>query len=244
MAQTKKKKSVSIIIPSYNEEKNIAWVIKDCKKLKKFFPIEIVVVDGGSKDKTVTVAQREGVDRIITFPVKRGKGCDFWVAGIASTGEYIVQIDADHQFQPDEIPSFVKELEKGMDVVIGTRFENGHVEEGSISPTNKIGNAIVSYAATLGAGIKITDVMAGFKAFRREAFMALDLRERHFEYEAETVVKAVRMGMKFKQLPITYTKRIGGSSGIRAIRDGVMVLLAILRTLFIYKPQPYNKRPY
>lgn len=235
----KSKKLVSIILTSYNEEKNIGRTIKDCKALKKFFPIEIIVVDAASKDRTVEIAKRLRVDRILRFPFKRGKGADFWAGGLLATGDYIIQIDTDHQFQPLEIPSFVEALDKGANVVIGTRFRGGKIEKGSITFQNHFGNWIMSAATSLASGVRITDVMAGFKGFKREAFLALDLKERHFEYEAETVTKACKMGMNLVQLPITYTKRIGGASGIRALQDGINVLKAIWKVYFSKLP-PYS----
>lgn len=231
------KKLVSIILTSYNEEKNIGRTIKDCKELKKFFPVEIIVVDAASKDKTLQIAKRLKVNRILRFPFKRGKGADFWVAGCVANGDYIIQIDTDHQFQPNEIPLFVDALDKGADVAIGTRFGGGKIEKGSISSKNFFGNWVMSFATSLACGRKITDVMAGFKGFTREAFLALDLKERHFEYEAETVTKACRMGMNIVQIPITYTKRKGGASGIRALQDGFNVLKAITKVYFSSLPK-------
>lgn len=236
----KKKKLVSIILTSYNEEKNIGRTIKDCKLLKKFFPIEIIVADAASKDKTVEIAKKLRVDRIIRFPFKRGKGADFWAGGLAANGDYIIQIDTDHQFQPDEIPLFVDALDKGADVVIGTRFGGGTIEKGSVTLRNFFGNWIMSGATSIACGRKITDVMAGFKGFKKNAFLALDLKERHFEYEAETVIKAVRMNMNLVQIPITYTKRVGGASGIRALRDGFNVLKAVIKVYFSNLPSYPN----
>lgn len=238
----KRKKLVSIILTSYNEEKNIGRTIKDCQKLIKFFPIEIIVVDAASKDKTVEISKRMHVDRIIRFPFKRGKGADFWAGGLVSNGDYIIQIDTDHQFQPDEIPLFIDALEKGADVVIGTRFDGGKIQKGSVSNRNLFGNWVMSFVTSLACGKRITDVMAGFKGFKKEAFLALDLRERHFEYEAETVTKAVKMKMNLVQIPITYTKRVGGASGIRAIRDGLNVCKTIAKVYFNDLPQFSKKK--
>lgn len=224
------KKLVSIILTSYNEEKNIGRTIKDCQDLKKIYPIEIIVVDAASKDKTVQIAQKMRVDRIISFPFKRGKGADFWAGGLIAQGEYIIQIDTDHQFQPQEIPLFIDALEKGADIAIGTRFsEGGKIQKGSISNRNLLGNWIISALTSILCGRRITDVMAGFKGFRKDAFLALDLQERHFEYEAEVVTKAVKMEMELVQIPITYTKRLGGTSGIRALRDGLNVCKTIAK---------------
>ncbi len=233
------KKLVSIILTSYNEEKNIGRTIKDCKVLKKFFPIEIIVVDAASKDKTIEIAKKMKVDKILRFPIKRGKGADFWAGGLLATGDYIIQIDTDHQFQPNEIPLFVEALDKGADVVIGTRFGGGKIQKGSVTFRNYFGNWVMSAATSLGCGRRITDVMAGFKGFKQNAFLALDLKERHFEYEAETVTKACRMGMNLVQLPITYTKRVGGTSGIRALQDGINVIKAIWKVYFSKLP-PYS----
>lgn len=234
------KKLVSIILTSYNEEKNISQTIADCQKLKNQFPIEIILVDAASKDKTVEIANRMKVNRVLRFPFKRGKGADFWAGGLLSNGDYIIQIDTDHQFQPEEIPIFIQALEKGADVVIGTRFGGGQIEKGSVSTRNFLGNWIMSSATSIASGRKITDVMAGFKGFKKNAFLALDLKERHFEYEAEVVVKAARMGMNLEQIPITYTKRVGGESGIRAFRDGFNVLKAII-TVYFSKLPDYSK---
>ncbi len=233
----KTKKLVSIILTSYNEERNIGKTIEDCNVLKKFFPVEIIVVDAASKDKTVEIAKKMKVDRILRFPFKRGKGADFWAGGLLASGDYIIQIDTDHQFQPDEIPLFVEALDKNADVVIGTRFNGGRIQKDSVTTRNLFGNWIMSFLTSLACNKRVTDVMAGFKGFKREAFLALDLKERHFEYEAETVVKAVKMGMNLVQIPITYTKRVGGASGIRALRDGLNVCKAILRVSFSDLPK-------
>lgn len=230
------KKLVSIILTSYNEEKNIGRTIKDCKQLKNNFPIEIIVVDAASKDKTIEIARRLKVDRIIRFPFKRGKGADFWAGGLVAKGDYIIQIDTDHQFQPNEIPLFVEALDQGADAVIGTRFGGGKIQKGSITFRNHFGNWVMSAATSIACGRRITDVMAGFKGFKKDAFLALDLRERHFEYEAETVTKAVKMGMQLVQIPITYTKRVGGTSGIRALQDGLNVLKAIVKVYLTNLP--------
>lgn len=237
----KNKKLVSIILTSYNEEKNIGRTIKDCKAIKGKYPLEIIVVDAASKDKTVTIAKKFGVDRIVRFPFKRGKGADFWAGGLIAKGDYIIQIDTDHQFQPSEIPLFIEALEKGADIAIGTRFNGGKIQKGSISKRNLFGNWIMSFFTSLACSHRVTDVMAGFKGFTKEAFLALDLRERHFEYEAEVVVKAAKMQMKLIQIPITYTKRVGGVSGIKAFTDGFNVLKTIMKIHLSNLPKYSNQ---
>lgn len=229
---------ISVIIPGYNEEKNIASVIKDVAKLKKKYQIEIIVVDDGSKDKTAAVAKKTGADKVITYKKNKGKGGAFRVGIDEAKGDYIVQIDADHQFQPNEIPLFIEELLKGSDVVCGTRFNQGMVEEGSVSKVNLFGNWLMSFVTTFFSGIKVTDIMAGFKGFTKEAAKKLDLITQHFGYEAEVVVKASKLNLKVKEVPITYTKRAFGTSSIHAIKDGIRVSYTIAKMYLTFPGPP------
>jgi glycosyltransferase involved in cell wall biosynthesis len=228
----------SIIIPGYNEERNIASVIKDVKKLKSKFNLEIIVVDDGSKDKTAQVAKKAGADRVISYKKNKGKGGAFRVGIDAAKGDYIVQIDADHQFQPNEIPLFIKALTEGFDVVCGTRFDKGKVETGSVSQLNMFGNWLMSTVTAFFSGIRVTDIMAGFKGFTRDAAKQLNLVTQHFGYEAEVVVKACKLNLKVKEVPITYTKRTFGSSSVHAIKDGIRVSYTIAKMYLTFPGPP------
>lgn len=228
----------SIIIPGYNEEKNIASVIKDVAKLKKKYPIEIIVVDDGSKDKTAAVAKKAGADNVITYKKNKGKGGAFRVGIDQAKGKYIVQIDADHQFQPNEIPLFIEALKEGYDIVCGTRFNQGMIEKGSVSKLNLFGNWLMSFVTTFFSGIKVTDIMAGFKGFTKEAAKKLDLITPHFGYEAEIIVKAGKLNFKVKETPITYTKRAFGASSVHAIKDGIRVSYTIMKMYLTFPGPP------
>lgn len=227
----------SVIVPAYNEEKNVASVIKDILKLKREYDIEIIVVDDGSKDKTAEVAKKAGADKIISYKKNRGKGAAFRAGIEAAKGEFIVQIDADHQFQPKEIPQFIEALRKGYDLVLGTRFKKGKIEEGSVSRLNLFGNWLMSITTTFFSGIEVSDIMAGFKGFKTKVARQLNLITPHFGYEAEVIVKAGKLGLSVYELPITYTKRLYGSSGISAIRDGTKVTYTIAK-LYVTFPGP------
>lgn len=228
----------SIIIPGYNEERNIASVIRDVKKLKGKFPLEIIVVDDGSKDKTAQVAKKAGADKVISYKKNKGKGGAFRVGIDAAKGDYIVQIDADHQFQPKEIPLFIAALNEGYDVVCGTRFDKGKVETGSVSQLNMFGNWLMSTVTAFFSGIKVTDIMAGFKGFTRDAAKKINLVTQHFGYEAEVVVKACKLNLKVKEVPITYTKRTFGSSSVHAIKDGIRVSYTIAKMYLTFPGPP------
>ncbi len=214
---------VSIILPTYNEEKSIVRMIRDIKKLKKKFTLEIIVADGGSSDRTVSYAEKEKV-RVIKFPKKRGKGIDFWQAGLKAIGDYIVQIDADYQFQPKEIPLLVNELDKGADIAIGKRIDHGDAPF-----IRTLGNFLLTFVTSIVVGRKISDSLAGFKAIRKNKFRKLNLTERHFGYEAETVVKSIRMHYRLVEVPVSYTRRNTGISQVSPLKDGFLILKSIIK---------------
>lgn len=218
-----KKPLISVVIPTYNEEGNIGEMVKRTKKLSKIYPMEIIVVDGGSKDRTPDIAQKMGATKVIRFPYKRGKGVDLWEAFQIAKGDYIIEIDADLQFDPEQIPLFVEAFKKGADVVIATR-EN--YKESPLWRT--IGNRFLSYLASIVLGHRIFDVLAGFKAAKREVMLSLKLQETGFMYESEIVVKAVRMKYKLAQIPVKYKRRMRENSQVNLIRDGIKFALSIL----------------
>lgn len=220
--------TVSIIIPAYNEEKNLPHIINHLKELDGY-NLEIIVVDDGSSDSTAEVAGSLGV-KVISYKPNRGKGAAFREAIPYVTGKYVVQIDADHQFQPSDIPLLLESLIGGNDIVFGSRFKGGKVEKGSISCLSLFGNWAMSLAASVFAGHRVYDVMAGFKAFKSDKLRALNLKCDHFGYEAEILVKAKSMGYKIDEVPISHTRRIDGKSNVKKIKDGIRVLSTIINT--------------
>lgn len=223
MPMKKREPLISIIIPTYHEAGNIGEMVRRTKKLSKFYPIEIIVADGGSKDKTPDIAQKEGANRVIRFPFKRGKGVDFWEACQTAKGDYIIEIDADLQFDPEQVPLFMEAFKKGADVVIATR-EN--YKESPLWRT--IGNRSLSLLATLILMYPIHDILAGFKAAKREVMLSLNLKEVGFMYESEIVVKAIRMKYKLAQVPVKYKRRMRENSQVSLIKDGLRFAISII----------------
>lgn len=221
-----KNPKVSIILPTYNESETIEEIIKDIKKLKSRFSLEIIVADGGSNDGTAILAKKQNVT-VLSFSKKRGKGVDFWEAVKIARGDFIVQIDADYQFLPSEIPLLVQALDDGYDVAIGKR-----IDQGKAPITRTFGNFALSLFASLLLGKKIHDLLAGFKAARTPVLLSLKLTEPHFGYEAETVIKSIRLGYRVVEVPVYYTRRNTGASQVNSLKDGFLILLAIIKARF------------
>ncbi|MDO8638415.1 MAG: glycosyltransferase family 2 protein [Candidatus Daviesbacteria bacterium] len=228
-----RKPLISVIIPTYHEAGNIAEMVKRTKKLSKLYPMEIIVVDGGSKDGTPEIAQKAGADKVIRFPSKRGKGIDLWEAMQIAKGDYIIEIDADLQFDPEQIPLFVKAFQQGAEVVIARR------DNYKTSPLwRTIGNRSLSLLTTIVLMYPIHDVLAGFKAARREVMLSLKLQEKGFMYESEIVVKTVRMGYKLAQIPVRYKRRMRENSQVSLVKDGLRFVRSIIYFGLIVPPPP------
>lgn len=223
---------ISVVIPAYNEEKSIAQTISRVQNAVK--GAEIIVVDDGSKDGTYEEARRSGAIAV-KHEKNLGKGGGFRTGIKAAKGEVIVQIDADCQFLPEEIPKLIEPIVKGeADVTLGSRFVKGaYIEPGSMTIRNRIGNYGASFITALACFRKITDIQAGFKAFKRDALSQLDFRENSFGYEPEVVILAAKKGYRIKEVPITYHIRRKGQSNIAFLRDVYRISKTILRT-FIF----------
>src|SRR3989344_3317117 len=181
------KPRVSVILPAYNEEGALGGVMDAVNLLRDRYELEVIVVEGGSRDRTVQVAYEHGATRIISSPVKRGKGADFWTGVLAATGDYLIQIDTDHQFDPFDIPRVVDALQGGADMAIATRFvKDAHLEVASVRPMNMFGNWLFSWFTTILTGQRITDCLAGFKGFRKTLIPYLHIRSPHFGDEVES----------------------------------------------------------
>lgn len=225
----RKKPYVTITMAALNEEKIIGKSLDECFKLRDYKLQVLVVLDSKTTDKTAEVAKKAGATVIQTGKWK-GKGAALRKAMKYVKGEYVVQIDADYQFMPYEIPKFINALTNGFDVALATRYEKGaKVYAGSVTPLRQFGIHFLSFATSIAAGQRTTDMLAGFKAFKTKVLRDIKMREDHYGYEAEVIIKAAKKGYKIVNIPITYRKREKGSSKLMPIKDGFLFLGTIIK---------------
>jgi glycosyltransferase involved in cell wall biosynthesis len=219
--------TISVVIPTKNEARNIGWV------LERIGPVvdEIVIVDGLSDDGTIEAAIAVRPDCVVVRHVVAGKG-EAVRAGFASaTGDFVVILDADGSMDPGEIPIFVRELARGNDFVKGSRFMQGG---GTTDMTwlRSFGNAMLVRFANVLLGMSYTDLCYGYMAFRRSRLEELHLRASGFEIETELVVKACRGGLAVTEIPSFESPRRYGTSNLNTFRDGWRVLRTLVRERF------------
>lgn len=230
MKQKGKKPLVSILIPAYNEEKNIHKIIQDCLKTKDYIIDLLVIVDNKTTDGTEIAAKKAGA-RVMRLGTGAGKGEVVKLAIPYLKGDYIIQIDADYQFLPVEIPKLISPLINDYDVTLGTRYQAGaKVEKDSVTFLKRIGSFFLSTTVSIFAKQSITDVMAGFKGFKSSALKNINPQTNHFGYEAELVIKAAQKKYKILNVPITYKKRDSGNSSVHLLKHGLLTLNTILKT--------------
>ncbi len=232
-----KSPTVSVVIPTLNEERNLPHVFA---KLPAMIT-EVIVVDGGSKDRTVEVARQLRPDAVIVQQTRKGKGNALAVGFGACTGDIIVMIDADGSTDPGEIPLFVDKLIHGDHFVKGSRFSHGgHSHD--ITRLRKLGNDGLNLVVNVLFRTHFTDLCYGYNAFWRSVVPALDLPDIRlpqpadgsklwgdgFEIETMINIRAVAEKLQVGEVGSTEHERIHGESNLNTFRDGFRVL----RTIF------------
>jgi len=224
---------ISVMIPAYNEEKNIEDTITRTKATLKTqkLPYEIIVVDDGSTDRTRSFARKQGVI-LIKVLKNRGKGFALRKAFQRATGDILITMDADGSHKPEEIPRLVTPLLNGADVATGSRF-NGKMQKGSTKRLHILGNNIFNLIIMILTKKRITDSQTGFRAFKKRVIDEIKLFSNGYEVETELTVKSLRNGFTVYETPIAFEKRKNGVSRVNPLFDGLKIMTTILKAYII-----------
>jgi len=197
---------VVITIPTYNEEKTIVKVIDGLKRVmdKTKYSYRILVVDDGSSDSTADLARKSGAI-VYSHPKNYGLAETFKTElkkCLELKADVIVHIDADGQYKAEDIPRLIKEIDKGNDLVLGSRFM-GHIEYMPL--LKRFGNKVFSKVISNITKIKITDAQTGFRAFTKEVAKNINVIST-FTYTQEQIIKSVKQKYKVKEIPVDVRK--------------------------------------
>jgi glycosyltransferase involved in cell wall biosynthesis len=224
---------ISVVIPAFNEGKNIAEILAHTEAVLQSLdlPYEVIVVDDGSKDNTRDKASHNGA-RLISYCTNHGKGYALRRGLANARGQILVTLDADGSHRPDDIPKLIKPLFCEADVVIGSRFLESNGKE-ITSGLNTFGNQLFNLLILVLTKKKITDSQTGFRAFKRKTLKGIGLFSKGYEIESELTIKTLKNGFKVREEPVSCDPRKNGQSKLRPLQDGFLILKTILKASFI-----------
>jgi glycosyltransferase involved in cell wall biosynthesis len=232
---------VSIIIPAKNEEACLPDLLQGLRRVASTHPeyaMELIVVNDHSTDRTAEVSRTHGAI-VVDNPGKPGKGRALITGFKSASGDYLIMMDADGSHLPEFVPDFVHFLDKGYGLVIGSRQLGGSDEYTFL---RSLGNIFLSGVFNLITGNHITDVLNGYKGFRREVFTRYPYRSGEFEIEIELVANALKAGYRIGEFACHEKERAGGVAKSKVIRHGTRFLWKILQLTIPYRLSRIGKK--
>ena len=209
---------VMVVVPAYNEEKDIYKVVAS---IKEYHPeIDVVVVNDGSKDNTCFEAKRAGAF-VIDLPQNLGIGGAVqtgYLYGKRNDYDVVIQIDGDGQHDPKDISRLVEVIEnKEADMVIGSRFvEQTEYESSSM---RKLGINFFSRFVSFVCKQNFYDTTSGYRAANRKVIELFSTYYPKDYPEVETIVYAIKRGIRIKEVSVDMNKRQGGKSSITPLKS-------------------------
>ncbi len=204
--------NITVAIIARDEERTIGDVVRAVRP----YADELLVVDGGSRDRTAELAQAAGA--AVVPDAGRGKGDGVRTAIARAAGTALVLMDADGSHEPADIPLLARPVIDGRaEMVIGSRLRGGSDEfHGTLdNVVRQIGGTLISWGLHRRWGADITDCENGFRAVATAAARRLDLRSRDFLIEQELTIRAIKAGWRIKEVASHEYARKGGVSKLK-----------------------------
>ena len=228
---------ISIIIPAYNEESRIvsslvsAWIYMS----ERGYDFEIIVVDDGSKDKTVELVKQFGKAKLIKQPKNMGKGAAVRTGMLSSTGDIKIFTDADFSTPIYEIQKILQKMNGSADICIGSRaIDNSMIKKHQPFYREFMGkffNKIVQFL--LFKGIK--DTQCGFKGFKKAAAEKIfnQAKINGFSFDVEILFLANKFAMKIEQVPVEWYN--DNRSKVNPVKDSIAMIIELLKIKKLHK---------
>ena len=222
---------ITVGIPAYNEEKNIAKIIVELKKVVD----QIIVCDDGSTDSTSIIAESLGAI-VIKHPKNSGYGSairSIFLKAREINSKVLVTIDADGQHKIEDVNKIIKPIVDGQaDISIGSRFLDKH---DNAPKYRKLGINIITKVTNSSLSEKITDAQSGFRAYNNKVLQSLTPSDSGMGISTEILIKSSNLGFKIAEVP-TRIQYEGDTSTQNPVSHGTEVLMSTLKYISIERP--------
>ena len=205
-------KSISIVIPTYNERENIEKLIPNVEGVLKRNEIigEIIIIDDNSPDGTGKLAEELNKKykniKVIERKKKEGVGSARRLGFSSAKYEIIISMEGDNTHNPDYIPLFLKKIEDGADLVIGSRYlRDSRIINWPLK--RRVISKVSNFVARFFAGVRLTDVTNGYRSFRKRMYERLTIDSTGYPYNMEFACEANALGFKITEIPIIFKDR-------------------------------------
>jgi len=240
----RKPKTLSLVIPIYNEAENLADFLCAVDRFHFGLHTELVLVDDGSTDGTAEILRRARMRRkhtIIHNHLNRGKGSAIKQGIAAASGDIIGIQDADFEYDFADIRKILEPLKTGRcDIVYGSRFTPG--TQNTHRTLHYMANRVLTGLSNIFSGLKLSDMETCYKFFRREILQNIELQSQRFGFEPEITAKIARLKVRIKEVPVSYFprnyiegKKITWKDGFAAVWHILCFNLMVSRRRF-FKP--------
>jgi len=204
------------LLPTLDEEKGLQEVLP---KIKRHFPkTKILVVDGGSKDRTKEIAKKSGCDFFVQSGKGKGNGIIEAIERI-DDNETVAMLDADGSYEPLDIKKMMESLETNS-IVLGIRLSKEN--EKAFTRLNMMGNKLLNLTASVLFFRRMHDMLTGIRVFKCKTFKYLNLNAQNFEIETEMTLRCVKRGIKIIEIPCRYYER-RGEAKLNPLKDGFRI---------------------
>ncbi|MCE5228806.1 glycosyltransferase family 2 protein [bacterium] len=219
---------VSLVIPALNEEGNIGEVIARAQRVLGGMGVEyqILICDGGSRDKTLEAAQKAGAEAFLH--VGKGYGAALRDGFKRAKGEYIVTMDSDLSHEPE----FIETLWLGRDradIVIASRYVRGGLAE--MSAFRAVLSRILNIVFTQILQIPVKDISSGFRLYRRAAIEKISFDANDFDVLEEILIRLYVHGFRVTEVPFHYMPRKEGRSNAKLFKFAIAYLKTLCKMM-------------
>jgi len=230
-------KKISFVIPSYNEKDSIPKQIEHIEKVLAASKLkgEIIIVDDNSPDGTIDVVKKLQKKfrniRLFVREEKKGVGSAYLFGYKKAKGDVILGIDADGSQSPEYTPEFLKKIDEGYDIVVGSRYIKGSYYEKTTKhekthyTLSRYGNIFASFYL----GVPIHDLTHSFRAIRRVVVNNVSTKSKGNSFFIEFLFRAERKGYKIGEIPVKFLKRKRGTTKINLRKDAINALMDLLK---------------